>query len=58
MMVIGGAGGRIRTGFHKAGRADPASRVGLTVQQAMGLQVEKWGSNSMDTNRTVTELVA
>lgn len=58
MMVIGGAQGRIRTGFHKAGRADPGSRVGLSIQQAMGLQVEKWGTKSMDTNRTITELVA
>ncbi len=58
MMVIGGGGGRIRTGFHKAGRADPVSRVGLSLQQAMGLQVERWGTKSMDTNRTVTELVA
>jgi hypothetical protein len=58
MMVIGGAGGRIRTGFHKAGRADSAARVGLSLQQAMGVQVEKWGTGSMDTNRTITELVA
>ena len=58
MMVAGGAGGRIRTGFHLAGRADPASRIGLTLQQAMGLQVEKWGVQSMETNRTITELMA
>jgi hypothetical protein len=58
MMVIGSAQGRVRTGYHKAGRAEPASRLGLSIQQAMGLQVERWGSKSMDTNRTVTELVA
>jgi hypothetical protein len=58
MMVAGRAGGRIRTGFHMAGRADPATRVGLTLQQAMGLQVEKWGVQSMETNRTITELIA
>jgi hypothetical protein len=58
MMVAGGAGGRIRTGFHMAGSADPASRVGLTLQQAMGLQVERWGVQSMETNRTITELMA
>lgn len=58
MMVIGGAGGRVRTGYHVAGRADAASRIGLSLQQAMGVQVEKWGTGSMDTNRTVTELVA
>ena len=58
MMVIGGGGGKIRTGFHKAGKADAASRVGLSLQQAMGLQLERWGTKSMDTNRTLTELVA
>jgi Protein of unknown function (DUF1552) len=58
MMVAGRAGGRIRTGFHLAGRADPATRVGLTLQQAMGLQVAKWGVQSMETNRTITELMA
>jgi hypothetical protein len=58
MMVAGRAGGRIRTGFHLAGKADPATRVGLTLQQAMGLQVEKWGVQSMETNRTITELIA
>jgi hypothetical protein len=58
MMVAGRAGGRIKTGFHLAGKADPASRLGLTLQQAMGLQVEKWGFQSMETNRTITELIA
>ena len=58
MMVIGNGGGKVRTGYHKAGHADAASRIGLSVQQAMGVQVEKWGTGSMDTNRTITELVA
>ena len=57
-MIAGGAGGRIRTGFHMAGRADPVTRIGLTVQQALGLQVEKWGTRSMETNRTISELIA
>jgi propanediol dehydratase large subunit len=58
MMVIGGGGGKIKTGYHKAGKADSASRMGLSLQQAMGVQVERWGVQSMDTNRTITELVA
>lgn len=57
-MVAGNAGGRIRTGFHMAGKADPISRIGLTVQQAMGLQVDRWGVLSMETNRTITDLLA
>jgi len=58
VMVAGNAGGRIRTGYHIAGKADPISRIGLTVQQAMGLQVERWGTLGMDTNRTIPELLA
>jgi hypothetical protein len=58
IMIAGNAGGRIRTGFHLSGSADPITRVGLTVQQAMGLQVDRWGALSMDTNRTISELLA
>jgi hypothetical protein len=58
VMIAGNAGGKIRTGFHLAGKADPNSRIGLTLQQAMGLQVAKWGTGSMETSRTITELLA
>jgi hypothetical protein len=57
-MIAGSGGGRIRTGFHLAGNADPITRVGLTLQQAMGVQVDRWGALSMDTKRTITELLA
>lgn len=57
-MVAGNAGGRIRTGFHLAGKADPITRIGLTVQQAMGLPVASWGGLSMETDKTITELMA
>ncbi|MYM62834.1 DUF1552 domain-containing protein [Pseudomaricurvus sp. HS19] len=58
IMIAGSGGGRVKTGFHLAGAADPITRVGLTVQQAMGVQVEKWGALSMETNRTVTDLLS
>lgn len=57
-MIAGSAGGRIRTGFHMAGKSDPITRIGLTAQQAMGLPLERWGELSMETNRTITELMA
>jgi hypothetical protein len=57
-MVAGNAGGAVRTGFHSAGKGDSIARLGLTVQQAMGVQVERWGALSMETNRTITELIA
>lgn len=58
MMVFGSGGGRVRTGYHKAGRADAASRLGLTIQQAMGVETERWGVGAMETNRPVSELLA
>lgn len=57
-MVAGKAGGAVRTGFHLAGNQDSIARVGLTMQQAMGVSVEKWGTLSMETNRTITEIMA
>lgn len=57
-MVAGNAGGAVRTGFHLAGNGDSIARLGLTIQQAMGVQVERWGQLSMETNRTITELMA
>lgn len=56
-MVAGNAGGAVRTGYHLAGNGDSIARLGLTVQQAMDVQVERWGKLSMETNRTITELI-
>lgn len=57
VMIAGNAGGRVRTGFHMSGRGEPISRIGLTVQQAMGVQVARWGTLSMETNKTIGELL-
>ena len=57
-MVAGNGGGAVRTGYHLAGNGDSIARLGLTVQQAMGVQVERWGKLSMETNRTIAELIA
>lgn len=58
MMVAGRAGRMVRPGVHIRGNGDPASRVGLTLQQAMGLPVNEWGSKSMRTSRAISELLA
>ncbi len=58
IMIAGNGGGRIRTGFHLDGKADPITRVGLTLQQALGVQVDRWGALSMDTKRSISELLA
>jgi len=57
-MLAGNAGGKVRTGFHLAGGADPISRIGLSVQQVLGLPVESWGTRSMETRKTISEIFA
>ena len=57
MMTAGSAGGRIKTGLHIPGGGTPVSRVGLTLQQAMGVSVDKWGTGSMETGKSITEML-
>ena len=58
MFTAGSAGGKVRTGQHIAGNSETVSRVGLTVQQAMGLTIDSWGAESNHTNKPVSELLA
>ena len=58
MMIIGKAGGRIKGGQHIQAKGDPATRVGLTVQQIMGVPASSWGTESLETSKTFTELLA
>ncbi len=57
-MIAGRAGGRIRTGIHVAGNGEPVSRIGLTVQQVMGVPVSEWGSRSLQTSRPIGAILA
>ena len=58
MMTAGSAGGKVKTGIYVDGGGSPISRVGLTLQQVMGVSVDKWGTGSMGTSKTVSEIVA
>src|SRR6185369_8126918 len=58
MMMIGNAGGRVKTGMHIAAKGDPVTRVGLTVQQAMGVATDNWGTLSLNTNKSFGETLA
>ena len=58
ILTIGGAGGRLKTGQHVALLGDPATRVGLTLQQAFEVPITSWGALSNQTSKTVTELLA
>jgi hypothetical protein len=58
IMIAGSAGGKIKSGLFVDGAGSPVSRVGLTVMQAMGVPMDRWGTKSMETNRTITEIMA
>jgi len=58
MMTAGSAGGRVRTGLHIKGEGTSVARVGLTLQQVMGVSVDKWGSGSLESNKSIGELLA
>jgi hypothetical protein len=58
VMLAGGAGGRIKSGLHVASPGDPVTRVGLTVQQALGVSTNTWGRGSMQTSQQFSELLA
>ena len=58
ILVAGTAGGKWRSGQHVAGKGDPSSRVGLTIQQALGMPVGSWGAGAMQTSRPIGEVLA
>lgn len=53
----GKAGGRLKTGLHVVGNGDPITRVGLTMMQVMGVPVDNWGTRSLQTSKTITEIL-
>jgi len=59
LLTAGSAGGRLKTGVHVAApKGDPVTRVSLTVQQALGLPVSTYGTDSNRTSKTLTEVLA
>lgn len=57
VMLAGRAGGKIRSGIHVNGAGEPISRVGLTMQQVMGVPIESWGMDSMNTKRSLGDIL-
>jgi Protein of unknown function (DUF1552) len=57
ILVAGTAGGKWRSGQHITGKGDPVSRVGLTVQQALGMSIDSWGVAAMHTSNPINEVV-
>lgn len=58
ILTVGRAGGRVKTGLHVVMNGDPSTRVGLTVQQAMGVSVNSWGKLSNQTSKPLTDILA
>jgi hypothetical protein len=58
IITVGAANGRLKTGLHLSAKGDPTARVGLTLQQALGVPVSTWGTESNQTSKTITDVIA
>jgi hypothetical protein len=59
ILVAGRAGGKLRTGFHlRSDIKDNASRVPLSIMQALGLPVTEYGQDGTYVNSGLSELEA
>jgi len=58
IITAGSGNGRFKTGIHCVAKGDTVSRVGLTVQQAMGVPVSSWGTESNQTAKPFGEVLA
>ena len=54
----GRAGGKVKTGMHIDLKGEAGTRVGLTVQQVLGVPLNTWGTRSNETSKTFTEILA
>ena len=57
IMFAGLAGGRIHSGLNVVGKGAPVSTVALTAMQVMGLAIDSFGAGSMQTRKTIGEIV-
>jgi hypothetical protein len=56
--TAGRAGGLVKTGQHLNMNNDPATRMGLTAMQLFKVPINKFGTDSMETSRPISELLA
>jgi hypothetical protein len=47
----------VKTGVYVNGAGSAISRVGLTLQQAMGVPIDRWGSKSLETRKSISEIL-
>ncbi len=58
IVTAGRASGALKTGIHVQGAGDPATRVGLTVLQALKVPVAKFGHDGNEASRPWSEVLA
>ena len=57
IFTAGSGGGRLKTGFHLSAEGDAATRVGLTIQQAMGISAGAWGTETNHATKVFSEVL-
>jgi Protein of unknown function (DUF1552) len=57
IFTAGSGGGRMKTGYHIAAEGDAATRVGLTLQRAMGVAAGSWGTESNRATKLFSEVL-
>lgn len=58
VITVGGANGKMKTGIHVAAVGETITRVGLTIQHAVGLRVAQWGTQSNQATKEFSEVLA
>jgi Protein of unknown function (DUF1552) len=57
ILTAGSGGGRMKTGYHIAAEGDAATRVGLTIQQALGISAGSWGTETNRATKPFSEIL-
>lgn len=57
VITAGSGGGRLRTGHHIAAEGDACTRVGLTIQHALGIDAGSYGTETNRVTRPFSELL-
>jgi len=57
VFTAGSGGGRMRTGYHIAAEGDTVTRVGLTLQQAVGINAGSWGTETNRATKPFSEVL-
>ncbi len=58
MFLAGRAGGKVKTGQFLSQRGRTITRIGLTVQQVMGVPIGSWGVGANEVSTPIDEIVA